>query len=64
MESIDNIFEVFGGASNFGRIIGKRAEHAGSMKARGSIPVKYWLVLIQAAKDRNISRLTGDSLRG
>lgn len=62
MGSVGDIFDLLGGVAEVGRIIGKRAEHVGSMKARGSIPVVYWPDIIAAAKERGIDGITSESL--
>lgn len=54
MKSIDDLIKAFGGVAEFGRVIGKRMEHVGSMRARRSIPARYWLTLLQSEKGREI----------
>jgi len=62
MKSVDDVFSLLGGVTVVGRIIGKRAEHAGVMKTRGSIPVSYWPALIAAAKKYGVPEITSDSV--
>jgi hypothetical protein len=54
MNSIDDLFEALGGPTKVGQIIGKRVEHAGSMKSRGSIPVRYWPSLIVSERGKEL----------
>lgn len=61
MQTIDDLFAAFGGPANFGRVIGKRTEHAGSMKARGYVPVLYWALLVKSERGQEIG-LTFESL--
>lgn len=62
MQTIDELYEAFGGAAEIGRAIGKSTEHAAIMKRRGSIPVEYWLRLTEAARERGIPGVTCESL--
>ena len=54
MNTVDDIFEAFGGPASFGRAIGVTTEHATQMKRRKSIPVRWWPKVLAAAKDRGI----------
>lgn len=62
MDTLDDLFERFGGAAKVGQAIGVSTEHAASMKRRKSIPVDYWPKLIGAARDRRISGVTPERL--
>jgi hypothetical protein len=54
MKSVDDLFEALGGTTQVGQAIGKRVEHAGSMRNRKSVPVRYWPALINSEKGREI----------
>ena len=63
MESIGSLIEAFGGVTKFGRAIGKRCEHVGSMRARGSIPSRYWLDLVESVRGRELGLSLDDLAR-
>lgn len=50
--TISDLIEAFGGVSAFARIIGKGQSTAGEMKRSGSIGVRYWPMIIAAARER------------
>jgi hypothetical protein len=60
--SVDDIFEKFGGPSQLGEAIGVSRTHAGTMKARKSIPPEYWQRLVAAATERGIEGVTLEAL--
>lgn len=62
MMTVTEIFQAFEGPANVARAIGKRTEHAVTMKRRGSIPVTYWPKLVDAAKERGLHDITYDAL--
>lgn len=62
METLAAVFIAFGGPSKVGQAIGISTEHAAAMKRRNSIPVGYWPLLIEAARERRISGITYESL--
>lgn len=64
MSNVDSIFDLFGGPAAVGRIIGKSTEHAATMRRRGSIPVRYWPALIEAAREKGETITADDFLRG
>jgi hypothetical protein len=49
MRSIETIFDEFGGPANLGRALGISTEHAGQMRRRKSIPIRWWPKLIEAS---------------
>lgn len=54
MNTVDDIFNEFGGPTAVGKVLGKEPSTASEMKRRGSIPVEYWPQLIAAAQERGI----------
>jgi len=62
MHEIDSIFKELGGVAEVGRLLGKRVEHASSMRRRKSIPVRYWPTLIEAAKAKGLDSVTYQTL--
>lgn len=58
MNTFTDIIEAFGGPAEFGRAIGIKPGHAGSMKTRDSIPDEYWLATVGAAELREIDGVT------
>lgn len=53
-----DVFDAFGGPAEFGRVIGVSTRHAAGMRARGSIPPRYWPVIAEAARRRKIAGIT------
>ena len=62
MQTVIDIFDAFDGPANVARAIGKRTEHAVTMKRRRSIPVVYWPRLIEAAREQGLHDVTYDAL--
>ena len=62
METIDDVFEAFGGTRKTADALSVKPSTASEMRRRASIPVKYWPQLIQAAKVNHIRGLSNDSL--
>lgn len=58
MQNVADIFAAFDGPAKLGRAIGVRTEHATAMKRRGSIPARYWLRLVKAARDEGRADIT------
>jgi hypothetical protein len=57
MDTVPDLIDAFGGPTAFAKIIGLRSEQsstASEMKRSGSIRVKYWPAIIQAARDRGL----------
>lgn len=54
MQSVDQIFEKFGGPTALGRLIGVKPSAASEMRRRASIPVDYWPRLVASAKKQRI----------
>ncbi|MDQ0320011.1 hypothetical protein QO002_002149 [Pararhizobium capsulatum DSM 1112] len=50
MNTVSDIFDVFGGNAAVARILGVGASTASEMKRRESIPVEYWPALVDEAK--------------
>ena len=60
MKAVADIFEDFSGPAELARAIGVSTEHATTMRRRGSIPVRFWPTLIEAARDRGLSVTEAD----
>jgi len=63
MKRIEDLIEAFGGVTKFGRVIGKRTEHVGSMRSRGSIPARYWKSIVDSEKGRELGLTLDDLVR-
>jgi hypothetical protein len=50
MNTVSDIFDVFGGNAAVARILGVGASTASEMKRRESVPVEYWPALVDEAK--------------
>lgn len=50
MDTINDIFDVFGGNAAVARVLGVGASTASEMKRRESIPVEHWPALVDEAK--------------
>lgn len=61
-QSVDSIFDSFGGPSQFGLALGISRKHAATMKTRGSIPPEYWERLVAEAAARGIAGITLEAL--
>ncbi len=61
--SLDSIFVTLGGAAEVGRVIGVTTEHAGSMRRRGKIPVRYWPALLKGLQSKGIEVTEADFVR-
>ena len=59
---INEIFEAFGGATCLAKAIGLSPVHTQTMKTRQSIPVGYWLDLVEAAEKQKICGVTYERL--
>lgn len=60
MQSFAAIIDAFGGPGPFSQAVGVSDSHARTMKARGSIPVEYWQIAVEAAKRLGIEGLSLD----
>ncbi len=54
MNTLSDLFNDFGGPAKVGQAIGVSTEHAAAMKRRHSIPIRYWLTLVDFAHSRGI----------
>lgn len=61
VNTIDDIFDVFGGTSAFAHVIERGQSTASEMRRRGSIPVEHWPKLIESEKGRALN-ITSDLL--
>ena len=59
---VDEIFDAFGGATSLARAIGLKPIHTQTMKTRHSIPVGYWVAVVEAAERRSIGGVTYEKL--
>jgi hypothetical protein len=62
MKSFVEIIQAFGGTAIFAEAIGIPDSHARAMKARRSIPHRYWRRTVKAAQERHIDGITTDSM--
>lgn len=62
MQTFDDVFVAFGGPRRLAAALGIRHFHAGTMKARGSIPPAYWSDLVSAANELGIEGVTLEAL--
>lgn len=61
MNSLKDLVDEFGGTTAFAASIQVNVSTASEMKRRGSVPVRYWPLLIAAAGERGLP-LTYDQL--
>lgn len=54
MNTLNDLFDDFGGPAKIGQAIGVSTEHAAAMKRRHSIPSRYWLALVNSARERGL----------
>lgn len=59
---VDEIFDAFGGATSLARAIGLKPIHTQTMKTRHSIPVGYWVAVVEAAERQSIGGVTYEKL--
>jgi len=62
MNSFADIIDAFGRPRFFADAIGVSSMHARVFKCRDSIPPAYWPAIVRAAKAKNISGITYESL--
>ncbi len=62
MQNVPELFEKFGGPTKVAQILGVGFTTASEMKRRGSIPVRYWPMLVDACRDRGIKGVTYETL--
>ncbi|MCF2522342.1 hypothetical protein [Bradyrhizobium sp. G127] len=68
--TVDDIFNALGGPAAFARGVTEHGRPAvkvspsgaGEMKRRQSIPVDYWIALVEFARSRNVTWLTYEAL--
>ncbi|MGI3902488.1 MAG: carph-isopro domain-containing protein [Janthinobacterium lividum] len=54
MNTITDLFQKLGGNTKVGVVIGKGQTTVSEMKRRGSIPVRYWPLLLRAAQNAGV----------
>jgi hypothetical protein len=54
IETIPDLFYVFGGKSSFARLLGVRPSTVSEMSRRNSIPIKYWPTIINSEKGQEL----------
>lgn len=57
-----DLFDHFDGPTDFGKAIGVSRQAAFNMMNRKSVPPRWWVVLIECAKQRKINGVTYDAL--
>ena len=65
MKTVADIIDAFGGSTAFGRICGftqNQAARGSDMKQRGSIPVRYWPAVVQAAREKGLEGISHETL--
>lgn len=62
MDSINALFDAFGGPAALGRAIDVNPSTASEMKRRQSIPVEHWELLVTSAKTLRIKGVTYEAL--
>lgn len=62
MRTVSDIFDAFGGNAAIGRVLGVNPSTASEMKRRESIPVEYWPMLVEAAKQNEKPEINFESL--
>jgi hypothetical protein len=62
MRTVIDIVEDFGGTAEFAQIIGTTSQNVTNMKARNSIPSRFWRRLVACAASRRMKDVTLDVL--
>ncbi len=62
MNNVEDIFIAFQGTSAVAAAVGLNLSTASEMRRRGSIPVRYWPRLVDAAQKRNLKSVSYDLL--
>ena len=62
MNRVEDVFLKFEKTSAFADALGLKLSAASEMRRRGSIPVRYWPKLVEAARERGFDEITNDSL--
>lgn len=52
--TVPELIDAFGGNAKFGRAIGLAPSAVGEQKRNGSVPVKYWDLVIAAAREAGL----------
>lgn len=60
--TIPQLIDAFGGATSFGRVIGKIPSTASEMKRTGAIGIKYWPKVINTAAKLRIPGVSAETL--
>lgn len=62
MQTVNDIFHVFGGNAAVAKVLGVGASTASEMKRRESIPVEYWPALVDEARRIGRPEVTLESI--
>lgn len=62
MMTVADIIEAFGGPTSLGDAIDARPQAVVNMRARESIPSRYWPALVRVAAERDIDGITLEAL--
>lgn len=64
METVTHIIDALGGNRTFAELIGAPHQSTASeMKRRKSIPVRYWPVVLEAARTKGLTLSSDDLVR-
>lgn len=55
LRTVEDIFVAIGGTTATALALGIKQSTASEMRRRGSIPVKYWKTLVEAAGNRGLA---------
>lgn len=62
MNTVEDVFLRFEKTSAFADALGLKLSAASEMRRRGSIPVRYWPKLVEAARQRGFDEISNDTL--
>lgn len=62
MNTVEDVFLSFDGTSALASALQVKLSAASEMRRRGSIPVRYWPRLVDAARERNVDGISYDVL--
>lgn len=58
MKTVSELIEALGGSTQLARRLSVPVSTVGAWKARGSIPARYYMTLVQIAKERKVKGVT------
>lgn len=62
MRTVIDIVEAFGGTAEFAQVIGTTPQNVTNMKARNSIPSRFWRRIVANASSRRLKDVSLDVL--